>query len=68
MLIIYFQWIAPECEKSKQANEQMSVDLGDEYEQALSGASQEEIIDLAGKKNNYPKFCYCDQAKGSMIS
>jgi hypothetical protein len=33
----------------KDAEEQIAIDLGDEYEQALSGASQEEIIDLAGE-------------------
>lgn len=35
--------------KEKQADEQIAIDLGDEYEQALSSATQEEIIDLAGK-------------------
>lgn len=29
------------------AEEQIAIDLGDEYEQALTDASQEEIIDLA---------------------
>lgn len=29
------------------AEEQIAIDLGDEYEQALSDATQEEIIDLA---------------------
>lgn len=29
--------------------ERITIDLGDEYEQALADATQEEIIDLAGK-------------------
>jgi hypothetical protein len=45
-----FQWIPPPPpEKMRDAEEQISIDLGDEYEQALTGASQEEIIDLAGQ-------------------
>lgn len=36
--------------KEKEAEEQIAIDLGEEYEQALSAATQEEIIDLAGKK------------------
>lgn len=36
--------------KEQEASEQIAIDLGDEYEQALTDASQEEIIDLAGKK------------------
>lgn len=39
----------PAPEKMRDAEEQISIDLGDEYEQALTGASQEEIIDLAGE-------------------
>lgn len=35
--------------KEQEADEQIAIDLGDEYEQALSSASQDEIIDLAGK-------------------
>lgn len=35
--------------KEKEADEQIAIDLGDEYEQALSSATQEEIIDLAGE-------------------
>lgn len=31
-----------------EADEKIAIDLGDEYEQALHDASQEEIIDLAG--------------------
>lgn len=34
--------------KEKEADEQIAIDLGEEYEQALSAATQEEIIDLAG--------------------
>lgn len=47
-----FQWVPPPQDntKEKEAEEQIAIDLGEEYEQALSAASQEEIIDLAGKK------------------
>ncbi|KAJ8727378.1 hypothetical protein PYW07_001497 [Mythimna separata] len=42
------KWIPPPVpEKQRDADEQISIDLGDEYEQALTDASQEEIIDLA---------------------
>ncbi|KAL4711691.1 hypothetical protein ACJJTC_003458 [Scirpophaga incertulas] len=42
------KWIPPPPpEKVRDAEEQISIDLGDEYEQALTGATQEEIIDLA---------------------
>lgn len=34
--------------REQEAEEQIAVDLGDEYEQALSSATQDEIIDLAG--------------------
>lgn len=45
-----FQWVPPPQEnaKEKEADEQIAIDLGEEYEQALSAATQEEIIDLAG--------------------
>lgn len=36
--------------KEKEADEQIAIDLGDEYEQALTNASEDEIIDLAGKE------------------
>lgn len=35
--------------KEQEAEEQIAIDMGDEYESALSTATQEEIIDLAGK-------------------
>ncbi|VVC97399.1 unnamed protein product [Leptidea sinapis] len=42
------KWIPPPApEKMREAEEQITIDLGDEYEQALGTASQEEIIDLA---------------------
>lgn len=42
------KWIPPPPpEKVRDAEEQITIDLGDEYEQALTTASQEEIIDLA---------------------
>lgn len=37
--------------KEKEADEQIAIDLGDEYEQALTNASEDEIIDLAGKNS-----------------
>lgn len=42
------KWIPPPPpQKMQEAEEQIAIDLGDEYEQALTDASQEEIIDLA---------------------
>jgi tropomodulin len=42
------KWVAPPQEARMQAAEdQIAIDLGDEYEQALVDASAEEIIDLA---------------------
>lgn len=39
----------------KDADEQIAIDLGDEYEVALTSATQEEIIDLAGEQLNCVK-------------
>ncbi|XP_055687106.1 tropomodulin isoform X3 [Lutzomyia longipalpis] len=42
------KWIPPPPEeKMKEAEEQIAIDMGDEYEHALNDATQEEIIDLA---------------------
>ncbi|CAO1426843.1 unnamed protein product [Diamesa hyperborea] len=42
------KWIPPPQEARMQAAEdQIAIDMGEEYEQALSDATQEEIIDLA---------------------
>ncbi|XP_062536840.1 tropomodulin-1 isoform X3 [Armigeres subalbatus] len=42
------KWIPPPVErKLQEAAEQIAIDMGDEYEQALNDATQEEIIDLA---------------------
>jgi tropomodulin len=42
------KWIPPPQDTRMQAaEEQIAIDLGDEYEQALTDATQEEIIDLA---------------------
>jgi tropomodulin len=42
------KWTPPPQEARMQAAEdQIAIDLGDEYEQALTDATQEEIIDLA---------------------
>ncbi|XP_058795403.1 tropomodulin isoform X1 [Phymastichus coffea] len=43
------KWVPPVREnlKEKEADEQIAIDLGDEYEQALTNASEDEIIDLA---------------------
>lgn len=50
MNVCELQWIPPPPPvKEQEAEEQIAVDLGDEYEQALSLATQEEIIDLAGE-------------------
>lgn len=37
----------PQDTRMQAAEEQIAIDLGDEYEQALTDATQEEIIDLA---------------------
>lgn len=43
------KWIPPPATPgSINDDEQIGIDLGDEYEQALADATQEEIIDLAG--------------------
>lgn len=43
------KWSPPPPDaKQRDADEQIAIDMGDEYEQALEDASQEEIIDLAG--------------------
>lgn len=51
LMIDCFQWVPPVREnlKEKEADEEIALDLGDEYEQALTNASEDEIIDLAGK-------------------
>lgn len=50
MIERHFQWIPPPPPKKEiEAEEKIAVDLGDEYEHALSSATQEEIIDLAGE-------------------
>ncbi|KAK0157802.1 hypothetical protein PV328_011493 [Microctonus aethiopoides] len=43
------KWVPPlqDNAKEKDAEEQIAIDLGEEYEQALSSATQDEIIDLA---------------------
>lgn len=44
------KWIPPPPSAAQiEADEKIAIDLGDEYETALNDASQEEIIDLAGK-------------------
>lgn len=51
MYFCFCQWVPPLHEniKETEADEQIAIDLGEEYEQALSSATQDEIIDLAGK-------------------
>ncbi|XP_052128361.1 tropomodulin isoform X1 [Frankliniella occidentalis] len=42
------KWVAPEqSQQERDAEEQIAIDMGDEYEHALNDATQEEIIDLA---------------------
>lgn len=61
-----FQWIPPPPpEKVRDAEEQITIDLGDEYEQALTSATQEEIIDLAGDFLNY--YFSCIQSQFHML-
>lgn len=38
----------PPDSQQRDAEERIAIDMGDEYEQALTDATQEEIIDLAG--------------------
>lgn len=42
------QWVAPETNGKSEHEDKIAIDLDDEYGDALNGASQEEIIDLAG--------------------
>lgn len=43
------KWVPPPPDaKQLETDEKIAIDLGGEYEQALTDASQEEIIDLAG--------------------
>lgn len=60
IFIELFQWVPPpqETVKEKEAEEQIAIDLGEEYEQALSAATQEEIIDLAGKMHSIESFVF----------
>ena len=56
-LLILFnaQWIAPEIPPPPpREDDGISFTLDDEYEQALGGASEEELVDLAGK--NFQKM------------
>lgn len=53
------KWMPPPPDdKQREADEKIAIDLGDEYEQALTDASQEEIIDLAGKLSIDPKLTH----------
>lgn len=53
------KWSPPPPDaKQLDADEKIAIDLGDEYEQALTDASQEEIIDLAGKIKIKQKIYY----------
>lgn len=50
------KWLPPPPDaKQLETDEKIAIDLGDEYEQALTDASQEEIIDLAG---NFFSFAF----------
>lgn len=48
IMIILLQWVAPETNGKSEHEDKIAIDLDDEYGDALNGASQEEIIDLAG--------------------
>lgn len=54
-MIILLQWVAPETNGKSEHEDKIAIDLDDEYGDALNTASQEEIIDLAGK---YHVLCY----------
>ena len=49
------KWIPPEKPMTKQ-EEEIAIDLGDEYENALSAASEEELVDLAGMTYTWAGF------------
>lgn len=49
----------PPDDKQREADEKIAIDLGDEYEQALTDASQEEIIDLAGLQKFLFNYLSC---------
>jgi len=42
------RYIAPEKPRTKQ-EEEIAIDMGDEYESALTSATEEELVDLAGR-------------------
>lgn len=48
MFCILLQWVPPETNGTTEHEDKIAIDLDDEYGDALNGASQEEIIDLAG--------------------
>lgn len=51
------KWLPPpQSEKDREAEEGIAIDMGEEYEQALNVATQEEIIDLAGKFSTVTKY------------
>lgn len=53
------KWSPPPPDaKQRDADEQIAIDMGDEYEQALEDASQEEIIDLAGLLSLFCKIYF----------
>lgn len=53
MIFIFLQYIPPPPpQKEIEAEEKIQIDLGEEYDSALTNASQEEIIDLAGKSDS----------------
>ena len=58
------KWIPPERPMTKQ-EEEIAVDLGDEYENALEAASEEELVDLAGMTCDvYHGFpCYVESSQ-----
>lgn len=52
------KWMPPPPDKKQiESEEKIAIDLGEEYEQALNDASQEEIIDLAGMYSIYSHTC-----------
>lgn len=52
------KWVPPPRDtRELEAEEQIAIDMGEEYEQALSDATQEEIIDLAGMHIFLILFC-----------
>ena len=56
-LSVCLQWIPPPPPLAEQRlEEEIALDLGDEYESALGEANENELVDLAGKRREAEKL------------